>query len=233
MPLFKKVRLAERYDLAIMSTKGLSVTASRHLVDQFCGIHKIPLLVLHDFDKAGFSILGTLQRDTRRYEFEHNIEVVDLGLRLEDITKYSLPSEKVSYGKSDPTSNLRENGATDAEMNYLCDRRDWNRYSGQRVELNAFASQELVDWIESKLKKHKIKKLVPDDGTLALAYRRSLEAQTLNARLEEIAEEVEKEIEGAKIPRGLATKIKKHLKEHPSDPWDKAITAIASYGLDV
>jgi hypothetical protein len=54
MPLFDKVQLAERY--AIMSTKGMSVT----LVDTL----DVPLLVLHDFDKSGFSIAATLRRDT-------------------------------------------------------------------------------------------------------------------------------------------------------------------------
>lgn len=36
MPLFKAVNLAERFDIAIMSTKGMSVTAARHLVDNIC-----------------------------------------------------------------------------------------------------------------------------------------------------------------------------------------------------
>src|SRR5262249_10322535 len=67
MPLFKRVHLAERYDIAIMSTKGLSVTASRALVDALCP--DIPLLILRDFDKAGFSIAGTLRNNTRRYTF--------------------------------------------------------------------------------------------------------------------------------------------------------------------
>ena len=39
MPLFEEVNLAERYDIAIMSTKGLSVTASRLLVDHLCSAH--------------------------------------------------------------------------------------------------------------------------------------------------------------------------------------------------
>jgi len=60
LPLFESVNLAERFDIALMSTKGLSVTAARHLVDEMCGGHGIPLLVLHDFDKAGFSIVRTL-----------------------------------------------------------------------------------------------------------------------------------------------------------------------------
>ena len=87
LPLFEAVRLAERYDLALMSTKGMSVTAARELVERLCAVHAVPLLVLHDFDKAGFSIAGTLQRSTRRYRFGHGhaANVIDLGLRLEDV----------------------------------------------------------------------------------------------------------------------------------------------------
>ena len=118
LPLFRAVRLAERYDLAIMSTKGLSVTASRLLVDRLCAAHEVPLLVLHDFDKSGFSILGTLRRDTRRYAFRNRIEVVDLGLRLEDVEDSGLETEDVVH-RSDPAPNLRENGATAEEIAFL------------------------------------------------------------------------------------------------------------------
>src|SRR4029077_17342764 len=84
-PLFKAVNLANRYDLMIISTKGVSVTAARRLIDDVCGDNNLPLFVLHDFDVAGFMILGTLQRDTRRYQFSNAIKVTDLGLRLDDI----------------------------------------------------------------------------------------------------------------------------------------------------
>ena len=60
-PLFKSVDLANRYDLMIISSKGVSVTAARRLIDEVCGENNLPLFVLHDFDVAGFLILGTLQ----------------------------------------------------------------------------------------------------------------------------------------------------------------------------
>src|ERR671919_2149099 len=141
LPLFRAVRLAERYDLAIMSTKGLSVTASRLLVDRLCAAHQVPLLVLHDFDKSGFSILGTLRRDTRRYAFRNRIEVVDLGLRLADVEASGLETEEVVH-RSDPAPNLRENGATAEEIAFLRSRRG---------ELNAFARADFVAWIQRKL----------------------------------------------------------------------------------
>src|SRR5262249_22610067 len=65
-PILDAAQIAERFDVAIMSTKGMSVTAARELADTMCSDHDIPLLLLHDLDKAGFSIAGTLQRDTRR-----------------------------------------------------------------------------------------------------------------------------------------------------------------------
>jgi hypothetical protein len=55
-PLFKEVNLANRYDLMIVSTKGVSVTAARLLIDQICGGSDLPLFVarfrrcwIHDF----------------------------------------------------------------------------------------------------------------------------------------------------------------------------------------
>ena len=63
LPLIEKVQLAERYDIAIMSSKGMSVTAARLLADTTCAKHDIPLLTLHDFDRAGFSIGETSRRE--------------------------------------------------------------------------------------------------------------------------------------------------------------------------
>lgn len=110
LPLFKAVRLAERYDIAIMSTKGMSVTAARILVDQLCGQYGIPLLVLRDFDKAGFWIIGTLQRDNRRYEFKNDITVIDLGLRIGDVQEWSLQSEDVHTGNLTPAQTFCKTG---------------------------------------------------------------------------------------------------------------------------
>lgn len=220
LPLFRKVKLAERYDVAIMSTKGMSVTASRLLIDQLCGRHeRLRLLVLHDFDKAGFSIVGTLQRDTRRYEFENEIEVVDLGLRLGDVKANRLESETVHYRNSNPTWNLRENGATDEEIKFL----SGDGYRGQRVELNAFTSADLVRWIEEKLKDHRVEKVVPDGECLDEAYRRALEIELLEEELEGIREKVRGRVKEAKVPRGLASRVRKRFKADPELSWDEAL----------
>jgi hypothetical protein len=118
-PLFKAVNLANRYDLMIISTKGVSVTAARRLIDEVCGDNNLPLFVLHDFDVAGFMILGTLHRDTRRYQFSSAIEPIDLGLRFEDIE--GLEREPAAATKIAPAilrDQLAENGATAEEIRH-------------------------------------------------------------------------------------------------------------------
>ena len=160
-PLLEEVRLAERYDLAIMSTKGMSVTASRELVQELCATHDIPLLVLHDFDISGFTIFGTLRSNTRRFTYGRTFKVIDLGLRLADIE--DLEQEEVHVSSPSKTAaTLRRHGATQQEIDILV--------GGERVELNALASDELVALIERKLNENGIAKVIPDDNTLADAY---------------------------------------------------------------
>ncbi len=217
MPLFEEVQLAKRYDLAIMSTKGMSVTASRLLVDRLCGRHGIPLLVLHDFDKAGFSILGTLRRSTRRYSFRGNFEVIDLGLRLDDID--GLEAEEVSYRELEEAmeANLEQNGATADEIDFL---------RSQRVELNAMASDEFVEFIEGKLDEHGIKKVVPDDGVLEQACRRARLRHEFNKRLEKIREDARKAVDAMPLIGDLHDKIVSSLAEEPELAWDEALAEI-------
>jgi DNA topoisomerase VI subunit A len=67
-----------------MSTKGMSVTASRMLLDRLAPqLEKV--FVLHDFDVAGFSIFGTLANDGRRYNYNNKVPLFDIGLRLRDV----------------------------------------------------------------------------------------------------------------------------------------------------
>jgi hypothetical protein len=215
MPLFEAVKLAERRDIAIMSTKGMSVTASRELVEQICAAHEIPLLVLHDFDKAGFSIVGTLRRDTRRYTFRSKFEVIDLGLRLEDVG--GLETEDVYFDNAPATrGNLKLNGATPEEIDFLLHR---------RVELNALASEDLVSWIERKLDEHGIEKVVPDNTELADAYQRMRLQAAAQAKIDELIEKMARQTVAA--PDDLAEQIHQKLENDPELSWDAALREIA------
>ena len=215
-PLFKAVNLANRYDLMIISTKGVSVTAARRLIDNICGDYDLPLFVLHDFDAAGFLILGTLQRDTRRYQFSSAIEVIDLGLRIDDIA--GLEREPAAATRTSPSilrGQLTENGASDAEINILLN---------ERVELNAMASDGLIEMIERKLKDYGLEKVIPDDDLLTEAYQAFHHSQQLRKKFKKIEDEFEdSEI---KIPKNLADRVRAILDDHSDLRWDEAIQIV-------
>jgi hypothetical protein len=230
LPLFKAVHLAERYDIAIMSTKGLSVTASRRLVEFLGSSFQVPLLIVRDFDKSGFSIAGTLQRDTRRYQFTKSFPVVDLGLRLTDVEKWHLPSEAVTY-RSSPKGNLRDNGATDEENEFLCSEEmtEYGSYrgDGKRVELNAFNSKNLITWLEEKLHEHGIRKVIPEQATLERAYRRAVAAQMIRAQLEELKSNALASASRLPVPPLLKAEVRQRLETNPELSWDEVIGEIA------
>lgn len=212
MPLFEQVKLAERYDLGIMSTKGTSVTAARSMLDTLCSDHAVKLLVLHDFDKTGFSILNTLVSDTWRYQYANKIEVIDLGIRLADTA--GLVSERVNLPAS-AADNLRASGATNAEVKFLLTR---------RVELNAFASDKFIEWIEAKLKQHGITKVVPDETTLDKAYRRIRQQAKVQRVIDEALDNLDED-EGD-VPDTLAKKISELQNAEPTLTWDAALKRI-------
>jgi hypothetical protein len=150
-PILKAARIAERFDISIMSTKGMSVTAARKLADEMCSEYDVPLLLLHDFDKAGFSIAGTLQRDTRRYAFQNQITVIDLGLTLAEVETLGLESEYQHHPKGERQvleENLRTNGASEADIDFMF--RDFDRTrSTRRVELNAMTSPQFIEFVSA------------------------------------------------------------------------------------
>jgi len=214
-PLFKAVNLANRHDLMIISTKGVSVTAARQLIDEICG-GGLPLFVLHDFDVAGFMILGTLQRDTRRYQFTNALEVIDLGLRLEDIAGLERePAAATKTSKQKLREQLAENGATDAEIAILLN---------ERVELNAMTSDALIAMIERKLKTYGLKKVVPDDDLLTEAYQAFHRSQELRDAFEKLEKEFKES--KIKVPKSLKNKVRAILKNHPDLRWDDAVQVV-------
>jgi hypothetical protein len=217
-PLFRAVKLANRYDLMIISTKGVSVTAARRLINDLCGEFGLPLFVLHDFDVAGFLILGTLQRDTRRFQFSNAVEVVDLGLRLDDIE--GLEGEPAAATRTNVDSlraQLAQNGATGDEIDLLL---------VERVELNAMTSDALIAMTERKLAAYGLKKVVADHDLLAETYRAFHRSQELRKRFAEMEEQFDQEAVAVEVPEDLERQVRAVLAEHADLRWDDAIQVV-------
>jgi DNA topoisomerase VI subunit A len=110
--LIDESKIAERFDLAFFSTKGVSTTSARELLEALSNAG-VTTFVAHDFDFSGFTIFHTLGHDTKRHEFETIPNVIDLGLRLTDVHEMELQSEPYELEQEkDPKIKLREYGAT-------------------------------------------------------------------------------------------------------------------------
>ena len=217
MPLFEEVKLAARYDVAIMSTKGMSVVSARTLIDSL----GVPVLVFHDFDKSGFSIVGTMMRSTRRYSTS-GANVIDAGMRLGDIGGLASEAANTVGSRHKAAANLRLNGATGAEIDFLLD---------NRVELNAFASDELVAWIEGKFAEHGVKKIIPGDKILADAYQRASQYAVVQKAIDKTLTKLRKTMTAATVPDDLRAAVEKKLKAKPTLTWDEAVIEIVEETL--
>jgi hypothetical protein len=223
-PLFQEARIADRFDLAILSCKGQSVVAGRKFVDEVCAAGGgVPLLVIHDMDKFGFEISQRLTRvsdqaearDRVTYYFRNEIDVIDLGLRLADAEAFGLTGEECHFTGGFASDSI----ATKREQAYL--------RSGRRIELNEFTSPQFLEWLEGKLGEHLPGRLIPDDGTLEEAYRRAFAIARFNAVVEAARDEILAEAREARLPRGLRRKIAKAQRESDGGAWDQVLYRLA------
>jgi len=220
-PLFQAADLAARFDIAIMSTKGIANTAARRLAEELCSTYRIPLFVLHDFDKSGFSILGGFKKDTRRYAFTNKFQVVDFGLRLDDIEALGLDAEKANdKGKeAKRRANLIENGATPAEVEFLLK---------QRVELNALPSDELIAFVERKLEAAGVAKVIPDNKTLNEAFNVCYAGAIVEQKTREMIRKARNGAVTSSAPANLRAEIEKRLAERPHMSWKQVVETMAT-----
>lgn len=211
LPLFRRVKLAKRYDIAICSCKGTSVTAARKLAERLCSSKKVPLLVLHDFDASGIIIRDTIANDTRRFSYDTPPHVIDLGLLYDDID--GLPSEP--YTSSVGEKRLAQAGISQDAIDFLSDK---------RVELNMLTARQLVDFVEDKLDRHGIKKLIPPSKTLAQTFQMFAASERLSEAFDELKDSLSDE--PVDVPANLEAKVKAKLKKDPSIPWHHAVHMI-------
>jgi hypothetical protein len=222
--ILKDAGIDKKYDIALMSTKGLPVKAACDLAQELED-NGVKIYVLHDFDLAGFKIVKTLREGTRMAE---GTDVVELGLRMMDIA--GLESEPVEYSqRKDPREYLAECGATPEEQEFLVEKALQQSWIGRRVEINAMTSDQLIAWLEKKLREHSVKKVIPKNDTLVSAYHRARYLQELQTQIEEWKEGEERR-DGA--PRNLRKRVEKILAKHPKTGWDDAVWQCADEDED-
>jgi hypothetical protein len=156
-PKLEAARLAERYDMAVASAKGYPVEAVRELFARAEG-GDYQLFVFHDADIDGYEIARVLGEETRRMP-HHSVEVVDIGLSVEDALEMGLDPEPFSRKKRIPYPLRRRISSVAKE--YFVDREE-------RFELNAILPDtRRIEYIERKLEENGVRgKVIPPDGRL-------------------------------------------------------------------
>jgi DNA topoisomerase VI subunit B len=233
---FKAYRLQERWDLGIMSSKGMNTTSARKLIEALAG-ENVKIFCLHDFDISGMTILSTSSRDTKRYEFERTPEVIDMGLRLSDVREMGLESEAVEID-SDPTNRLHRDGATEEEIAFLRGTLGWStkdgkrRYQSQRVELNAMTNPQLIEFIERKLQAHGVTKIIPDEDRLGMVFRATVHVAKVAERMRKaeasVEAEVREEMKNFEPPDRLHELVEGEFRRDAYQSWRDAIYTLAT-----
>jgi len=232
-PLLRQTRIAERFEIAVLSCKGQSVVAARKYVDQVCRVNGgVPLFIVHDCDYPGFLIASRLttvswqaeEQDRVAYRFQNEIDVTDFGLRLADARKYGLAEERV---KNKPKQIAHDAGCTDEEAELFL--------AGRRIELNAFTAPQFVEWLEGKLRAAGLddrERMIPPDDVLERAYRRCIVTARVNKAVRDMHAGAVEEATAAKVPKRLRDELRAAM-QGVDEPWDIMLHRLTAARLGV
>jgi hypothetical protein len=170
VPLLQAAKLAERYDMALVTEAGFATVAARTLLSAGSEGEKYQVFCLHDADYPGYNILRTLREATERMP-EHSMEVHDIGLTVEQV---------IAAGKT-PETYIRTSKVPEKLIPLLEDvEREWflgeylgkkgnkDTYSSKRFELDDLTAPEVIDHIERRLEELGVEpKVIPPEEILA------------------------------------------------------------------
>lgn len=137
--IFKAENVGERYNMIIVSGQGYGTRAAKKLL-YHCQQKGMQIYCMHDLDISGVRILDSLREANEKFPF--TIEAIDLGITLEDVCKYGIKPERVEKKKQEDLSGFNK------EYRRFFDQGTYY----QRVELNAFTTEQILEIIDDKLK---------------------------------------------------------------------------------
>ncbi len=174
--VLKQVGFPEKYDCALLSSKGYASRAVRDVIDLLGETEEeIKFFCVHDADGPGTMIYQTLQEGTTARE-RRKVKIINLGLD---------PWEAIAMGLQKEEFERRRGKVPVAEYigwHEAIDNDDhggswWKRWlQTQRVELNSMTSPQFVAWMEAKMEEHNIGKVIPPVEVLQHHVRERVES---------------------------------------------------------
>jgi hypothetical protein len=173
-PILEVARIAERYDMAILTGEGYATEAMRALFRTANKDRQYQLFVLHDADPDGYNIAVTLREESARMP-GYAVEIIDLGLFMEDALALGVRPETFTRKKALQTGLILSEAARDAFEGRRVSKKSW---ICQRVELNALSAPQLVAYIERRLQETGVRgRLIPPDTYLTSTAREHYRGQ--------------------------------------------------------
>jgi len=230
--IFDAVKLGQRYDMALMTAKGFATRAAKLLLSHASG-KDIVILGAHDADISGYEIIRALENETRT-SLGMYLDVIDLGLTVKEALDMGLESENVVIQK-EPSRGLLYR-LTSEEKEFLLGTRGYyyKARQGKRVELNAMTTDQLISWLEARLKELGLQtKVLPPAEVVEDELKISLESKLdddvrqmvkevieklLGAAIADIEEEVREEI-GVPESSGYYEELRQFLDGCPPEYW--------------
>lgn len=217
--LLQQAGIAARFDCAIASNKGMSVTAMRQLIDRLADdVPELEVFTMTDFDVTGVAIQRWLTESGRRYAFRNDIRTRIVAL------DFAQALDLHAQGRSEPGGFSEDAGSVYTRLTETYGMEPaaahWLAFERRRVELNALPSDRIISLIEGALGGRK--KLVPTDATLARAYRQAIaEAAARKARSSALDQS------GTAVdPCNLRHRISGLLEADPALSWDEALMTL-------
>ncbi|MFJ8040492.1 ATP-binding protein [Kitasatospora sp. NPDC096147] len=243
-PPVRESGIADRYDMAVITNEGYSTEACRDLLARMPA-GEVQIFVLHDADPAGYNIARTLGEATARMP-DHRIEVIDLGLSVDDAIAKGLEAEPDTRESALPARILPH--LTPTARAWFTGKPIARKPDGkpaswryQRVELNAFSSPELIAYIEEGLARHHATgKVIPPDSWLSVNAEGSLRhrvAAAVGAAIDamipkdRIIDEILEGLDTDQITAISSTDVAQLHTHRPSLSWTDAVPILVGQRL--
>lgn len=158
-------KIPEKYDMALLTSKGYASRAVKDLLDSLSddSNEEITVFCIHDADAAGTKIYESLQETTKSRP-GRKIEIVNLGLE---------PKEAIEMGLE--IEQLDKKDRKKATASYLSS--EWQEWlQVNRVELNAMPTPLFLEWIENKLSTYDTGKVLPPEQVIGEALELDIQA---------------------------------------------------------
>ncbi|MNY85839.1 DNA topoisomerase VI subunit A [compost metagenome] len=222
----KDVNFPERYDCALLSSKGFASRAVKDLFDLLGETdEEIQFFCVHDADAAGTKIYEALQEETIARP-GRKVKIINLGLE---------PEEALEMGLEVETFNSKDKRPVADYVDYY-----WTEWlQSNRVELNSMTTPQFISWLEGKMEEYGVGKIIPDEETLEeqlrIEVKKNIEANIRQQILESAGysqivkqELLKKEQEIQNVASMLQKEVEDDLLDENNQLWTKSVSNIAN-----